>query len=139
MPDPLPSEVVARLKSDPTAAVAAALIVAGSFPDLVSWAMRAFGGRDGAPAGEVKANGAGPTNGDAKDGDGAKKRARGHSRHTLREVAGQRDEALLALMRANPAARLTEIIRLNGRPLAQVRGAETGGMDRAPTVGSATR
>jgi hypothetical protein len=49
MPDPLPSDVVARLKSDPTAALAAALIVAGSFPDLVSWAMRAFGGKDGAP------------------------------------------------------------------------------------------
>ena len=39
MPDPLPSDVVARLKSDPTAALAAALILAGSFPALVSWAM----------------------------------------------------------------------------------------------------
>ena len=44
MPDPLPADVVARLKSDPTAALAAALILAGSFPDLVSWAMRVFGG-----------------------------------------------------------------------------------------------
>jgi hypothetical protein len=42
MPDPLPSDVVARLKSDPTAALAAALILAGSFPDLVSWAVRVF-------------------------------------------------------------------------------------------------
>ena len=41
MSDPLPSDVVARLKSDPTAALAAALILAGSFPDLVSWALKA--------------------------------------------------------------------------------------------------
>ena len=37
MPDPLP-DIVARLKSDSTAALAAAPILAGSFPDLVSWA-----------------------------------------------------------------------------------------------------
>ena len=29
-------------QSDPTAALAAALILAGSFPDLVSWAVRVF-------------------------------------------------------------------------------------------------
>ena len=34
MPDPLPSDIVARLKSNSTAALAAALILAGSFPDL---------------------------------------------------------------------------------------------------------
>ena len=53
MRDPLSSDVVAKLRSDPTAALAAALILAGSFPDLVSWAMKAFGGKDCA-----KANGA---------------------------------------------------------------------------------
>jgi hypothetical protein len=80
MPDPLPSEVVARLKSDPMAALAAALIVAGSFPDLVSWAMRAFGGdspsgngrssergKDGAPTREVTTNGKGRSNRVAKN------------------------------------------------------------------------
>ena len=46
MPDPLPSDIVARLKSDPTAALAAALILAGSFPDLVSWAVRVLDRRD---------------------------------------------------------------------------------------------
>ena len=45
MPDPLPCDVVARLKSDQMAALAAAIILAGSFPDLVSWAMKAFGGQ----------------------------------------------------------------------------------------------
>ena len=115
MPDPLPSDVVARLKSDPAAAVAAALILAGSFPDLVLWAMRAFGGKDGA-----KANGAGESNGVAKS-DGAKKGARppgpqARGRHNSREAAAKHDQALLALMRANPDANVTEIIRMNGRP-----------------------
>jgi hypothetical protein len=115
MPDPLPSDVVARLKSDPTAALAAALILAGSFPDLVLWAMRAFGGKDGA-----KANGAGESNGVAKS-DGAKKGARppgpqARGRHNSREAAAKHDQALLALMRANPDANVTEIIRMNGRP-----------------------
>jgi hypothetical protein len=32
MPDPLASDVVARLRSDSTAALAAPLILAGSFP-----------------------------------------------------------------------------------------------------------
>ena len=63
MPDPLPSDIVARLKSDPTAALAAALILAGSFPDLVLWAMKAFSGKAGATNGEPKANGAGGSNG----------------------------------------------------------------------------
>jgi hypothetical protein len=48
--------VVARLKSDASAALAAAVIVAGSFPDLTSWTMRALGGKDGA-SNEAKANG----------------------------------------------------------------------------------
>jgi hypothetical protein len=32
MPDPLPSDIVARLRSDSTAALAASLILAGRFP-----------------------------------------------------------------------------------------------------------
>ena len=78
MPDPLPSDVVARLKSDPTAALAAALILAGSFPDLVSWAIRVFSARDPKPGGsngELKVNGAGGGNGVAKRHE-AKKAAR---------------------------------------------------------------
>ena len=39
MPDLLPSDIVARLRSDSTAALAASLILAGSFPDIVSWAL----------------------------------------------------------------------------------------------------
>jgi hypothetical protein len=120
MTDPLPSDVVARLKSDPTAALAAALILAGSFPDLVSWAVRVFGGhgpfartgisrrplderpKDGAANHAVRSNGV----------EGA--RAKG--RHSPREAAAEHDQGLLALLRANPAANVTEIIRMNGRP-----------------------
>jgi hypothetical protein len=126
MPDPLPSEVVARLKSDPTTALAAALIVAGSFPDLVSWAMRAIVGprpslvrsaerpKDGVSNGEVKAN-AGPSNAVVRN-KGAKRGRRANSGVTSRQAAAKHDEALLALMRANPGSRSTEIIRMNGRP-----------------------
>ena len=118
MADPLSSDIVARLKSDPTAALAAALILAGSFPDLILWAVRVFGPRDpkpGASNGELKANGAGVSNGVAKR-PGAKKAARANGHHAPREAAAKHDQALLALMRASPGASVTEIIRMNRRP-----------------------
>jgi hypothetical protein len=106
MVDPLPSDVVARLRSDSTAALAAALILAGSFPDLVSWALRAVGGHspslDGAN-GEAKAN-------------AAERSARDNGAYASPEAAAKHDEALMALMRANRGVSLTEIIRMNGRP-----------------------
>ncbi len=46
--EPLPDDVVARLRSDPTAALAAAVVVAGAFPGIVSWAARAFCGSSNA-------------------------------------------------------------------------------------------
>jgi hypothetical protein len=109
MPDPLSADVVARLKSDPTAALAAALILAGSFPDLVSWAVRVFSGQSDAANCELKANG-------VANSDAAKKGGRAKGRHNSRERAAKHDQALLALMRANPGATVTEIIRMNGRP-----------------------
>ena len=42
--EPLPDDVVARLRSDPAAARAAAEIVAGAFPGLVTWAARVLCG-----------------------------------------------------------------------------------------------
>ena len=121
MPDPLPCDVVARLKSDPTAALAAALILAGAFPDLVLWAVRVFNGKEDAANSAPKANGAGGSNGVAKaDGPRPAGRIRGadrgEGRHTSREAAAKHDQALLALMRANPGASVTEIIRMNRRP-----------------------
>jgi hypothetical protein len=103
--DPLPSDVVVRLRSDPIAALAAALILASSFPDLVSWAVRAFGGNESCRAanGELKA---------------AAPRASAVSNvaSTRHFSAARHDQALLALMRANPGASVTEIIRINRRP-----------------------
>jgi hypothetical protein len=98
MPDPLASDVVARLRTDPTAALAAALILAGSFPDLLAWAMRAFGG-------ERPKAGAGRTNG-----------ARKPACANPREAVAEHDQALVKLMGANPGASLARIIALNGRP-----------------------
>ena len=120
MPDPLPSDVVLRLKSDPTAALAAALILAGSFPDLVAWAVRVFSGKSGGANGSPKANGAGESHGVARR-DKVKMAARppgpeARRRDNPSEAAAKHDQALLALMRAHPGATATEIIRMNGRP-----------------------
>jgi hypothetical protein len=118
MPDPLSSDVVVSLKSDPTAALAASLILAGSFPDLVSWAMRALGGKCGACVAEPKANGVGHDKPRKANGAGTRfqigPRAKGS--HNPREAAAEHDQALLALMRANPDASVTKIIAMSGRP-----------------------
>jgi hypothetical protein len=98
MPDPLPSDIVTRLRSDSTAALAASLILAGSFPDIVSWALRAFSRSD-----EQKAS-------VSAAGDSKSRRA------PKPQPAVKSDQALLALMRANPGASLADLIRLGRRP-----------------------
>jgi hypothetical protein len=99
MPDPLPSDVVTRLRSDSTAALAASLILAGSFPDIVSWALKAFGIRNSEPKASAPAD----------SGD--------KNRHAPRpQPAVKSDQALLAVMRANPGASLADLIRLGRRP-----------------------
>jgi hypothetical protein len=97
MPDPLPSDIVARLRSDSTAALAASLILAGSFPDIVSWALRAF-----SKSGELKPSI--PT-------DSGTNRPAPKSK-----PAAKSDQALLAVMHANPDASLADLIRLGRRP-----------------------
>jgi hypothetical protein len=97
MSDPLPADIVARLRSDSTAALAASLILAGSFPDIVSWALRAF-----SKSNELKSSI--PTDG-------------GKNRHAPKsKAAAKSDQALLAVMRANPGASLANLIRLGRRP-----------------------
>jgi hypothetical protein len=98
MPDPLPSDIVARLRSDSTAALAASLILAGSFPDIVSWALRAFA-KNSEPKASVPA-----------EGDGKSRPA------SRPKPAGKSDHALLGVMRANPGASLADLIRLGRRP-----------------------
>ena len=98
MPDPLPSDIVARLRSDSTAALAASLILAGSFPDVVSWALRAFS-KSGEPKASI------PASGEDKSRLSPKP-----------QPALKSDQALLAVMRANPGASLADLIRLGRRP-----------------------
>jgi hypothetical protein len=98
MPDPLPSDIVARLRSDATAALAASLILAGSFPDIVSWVLRAF-----IKSSEPKASV--PAHRDFKS-----------RRAPQSQPAAKSDQALLAVMRANPGASLADLIRLGRRP-----------------------
>jgi hypothetical protein len=125
MPQPLSDAVVATLKTDACAALAAIMIVANAHSELLAWAQRALGGNPPrtAAAGEegAKANGAGWRKGVAKS-DRAKHDVRppgpqARRRHSnSREAAAKHDQALLALMQANPDANVTEIIRMNGRP-----------------------
>ena len=98
MPGPLPSDMIARLRSDSTAALAASLILAGSFPDIVSWALRAFSKRN-EPKASVLAHS------DDESRPAPKRRS-----------AAKSDQALLAVMRANPGASLADLIRLGRRP-----------------------
>ena len=120
MPDPLPSDIVARLRSDSTAALAASLILAGSFPDIVSWALRAF-----SKSGELKPSI--PTDG-------------GKNRHAPKsKPAAKSDQALLAVMRANPDASLADLIRLGRRPrrsiVASLKRLEEAGLVEHPSKG----
>jgi hypothetical protein len=119
MPDPLPSEIVARLRSDSTAALAASLILAGAFPDIVSWALRAFS-KSGEPKPGI------PT-------DGGKKHA------PKSKPAAKSDQALLALMRANPGVSLADLIRLGRRPrtstVASLKRLEEAGLVEHPSKG----
>ena len=130
--EPLPDDVVVRLQSDPTAAVAAALIVAGAFPDIASWAARticvssnlARKGDSGANSerggGTDQSNGEGDRGGQSGGGggdetgrlDGANDKL-GDSRAGRRRTEPK--EQLLALMRANPGATVGRLAELTGR------------------------
>jgi hypothetical protein len=122
MPDPLPSDIVTRLRSDSTAALAASLILAGSFPDIVSWARRAFSSKSDEPEANVPAV-----------GDGKSRQAPGP------QSAVKSDQALLAVMRANPGASLADLIRLGQRPrtstVLSLRRLEEAGLVEHPSKG----
>jgi hypothetical protein len=122
MPDPLPADIVARLRSNSTAALAASLILAGSFPDIVSWALRAYG------ANESKPKAIASVGGDQTSGHVPR-----------RQSAVKSDQALLALMRANPGASLADLIRLGRRPrtstVASLKRLEEAGLVEHPGKG----
>ena len=94
--DPLPDSVVSMLRTNETAALAAAMIIAGSFPGIVSWALRAFS-KSNEPKASVLAHG------DDEIRPAPKRRS-----------AAKSDQALLAVMRANPGASLADLIRPGG-------------------------
>ena len=120
MPDPLSADVVASLKirphgragggADPRRLVSRPRFVG----DEGVWRprtapTRAKGQRRKAPGARARGNGVAKRH-------GAKKAAHANGRHSSREAAAKHDQALLALMQANPDATVTEIIRMNGRP-----------------------
>lgn len=109
--EPLPDEVVVRLRSDPTAALAAVLVVNAAFPNILSWAARLFGVQsqpkrsiDGGGGGDGGESADGK---DGKDGDDLPPRRREASEHA--------DQQLLALMRDNPSATIAQLTKLSGR------------------------
>jgi hypothetical protein len=75
--------------------------------------------------------------------DVASARARGNGAHTSPKTAAKHDDALLALMRANSGASLTEIIRMNGRPrnstVSSLKQLEKAGPRRARGAGQVDR
>src|SRR6516225_97369 len=122
MPDRLPADTGARLRSDSTTALEASLILAGSFPDIVSWALRAFSVKDSEPKASVPQDGG------------------GKSEHTRQpQPAAKSDKALLAVMRANPDASLADLIRLGRRPristVASLKRLEEAGLVEHPSKG----
>jgi len=110
--EPLPDDVVVRLRSDPTAALAAVLVVVTSFPNIVSWAARAFGGpshpKRRVEGGDEANGGDGRDGKDGKDGDDWPSSRRG-------PASDRADQQLLALMRANPGATIARLTKLSGR------------------------
>ena len=106
--EPLPDDVVARLRSDPTAALAAVMIVISAFPSIVSWADRAFGDQSHPKRRVESGGGANSGEGnDCKDGNDLPPRRREASEHA--------DQQLLALMRDNPGATVAGLTKLSGR------------------------
>ena len=122
MPQPLPDAMVATLKADPCAALAAIMIISNAHAELLAWAQRTIGAfaPRSATGGKEDANANGAEGG-SNGGRQARRRgngkgARANGRLSPREGAAKHDQALLALMQANPDASVTEIIRMNGRP-----------------------
>jgi hypothetical protein len=98
----LPDSVVSTLRTDETAALAAAMIIAGSFPDIVSFAARVAG----APH-RPKVDASKPQ----RAARGRPKRGNGH----VREAPDQCDERLIAVMKANPGASIGALATAIGK------------------------
>ena len=121
--EPLPDDIVGRLRSDPTAALAAAVIVAGAFPGIVSWAARAFCGSSNAvrPGGaggsgdrsnDEGGGGTGRSNDEGGGGTGGSDGASGKHGDASPGVRPAQHR-VLALLRANPGATVARLAELS--------------------------
>jgi hypothetical protein len=88
MSNPLPDSTISTLQTCETAALAAAMIIAGSFPEILNFAARVSARRasDSVPEPTKPAS------------------ARRNNEHDRREKPGQCDERLLKAMQARPGA-----------------------------------
>jgi hypothetical protein len=102
MSNPLPDSVVSTLRTNESAALAAAMIIAGAFPDIASFAARVA---DAPP--KVTAP-------DAPKPRRVPKRRKGHGRR-VREAPDQCDERLIAAMRTNPGASIEKLADAIGK------------------------
>ena len=109
--EPLPDDLVELLRSDSTAALAAVLVVNSAFPNIVSWAARAFGVQ-AQPKRSVDGGG-GASGGDGGDGGDGKDRNDLPARRG--DASEHADQRLLALMRDNPGATIAQLTMLSGR------------------------
>jgi hypothetical protein len=97
MLDPLSAAVVTSLRTNETAALAAAMVIAGSFPEIPAFAARGVEGPQ-------------------RPAETAPKRARcrGNGR-SRRETLDQIDDRLLAAMKANPGTRISTLAEAIGK------------------------
>jgi hypothetical protein len=101
--DLLPDSVVSTLRASGTAALAAAMIIARSFPDIVSFAARVTGAPHGPP--------------DAPKPQKAK-RSNAHARRSngrVREAPDQCDERLAQAMKGNPGVSIAALAAAIGK------------------------
>jgi hypothetical protein len=96
----LPDSVVSTLRTSETAALAAAMIVAGAFPEIASFAARVAGAPHRPP--------------DAPKPQRAAKRRNRHG-GARREAPDQCNERLIAAMRANPGASIGKLADAIGK------------------------
>jgi hypothetical protein len=104
MLDPLSAAVVTSLGTNETAALAVAMIIAGSFPEIPAFAARVIEGPQRPSEREA-----------AKPPKRARSRPRRGNGRSRRETLDQIDDRLLAAMKANPDARISTLAEAIGK------------------------
>jgi hypothetical protein len=113
--DPLPDSAVSTLRTNETAALAAAMIIAGAFPEIASFAARVASAPRLSPGNQY--TGCKVSNETLADYEPPKrarerpKRGNGH----VREAPDQCDERLAQAMKANPGASIAALATAIGK------------------------